>query len=86
MADKFPADPGIVGPGVAAVAVTPSDTADLALVSRMLYIGGVGDVAVKMLDGSNCTFKAVPGGSMLPLRVLRVLATGTTATNIVSVS
>jgi hypothetical protein len=86
MADKFNSDPTIVGPGVSAVAVTPSDAADLAYTTRMLYIGGAGNLTVKMADGVNCTFTAVPAGSTLPLRVTRVLATGTTATSIVAVS
>ncbi len=59
---------------VAGVAVTPSDTTPLTDV-RALYIGGAGDVVVRMIgDGSVLTFKGVPGGTLLPVQVDRVMA------------
>ena len=73
-------------PARTAEAVTPSDSVDLTYVSRALYIGVAGDIVVNMKDiGTSITFKAVPVG-ILPIRVSRVLSTGTTATNIVSLS
>ncbi len=70
--------------------VTPSDTVDLLFQSRGLYVGGTGDVVVNMAgpDSTNpVTFKAVPAGVLLPIRVTRVLAvgSGTTATNITAI-
>lgn len=62
-------------------AVTPSDTTEVGFTS--LYIGGAGNVAVKMQDGQSVTFSSVPAGTFLPVAVCRVLATGTTATGIV---
>lgn len=72
------------GPAADAAAVTPSDTTDLATSSRFLYVGGAGDVIVTTTGGETVTFKAVPVGTVLPVRASRVLATGTTATNLVS--
>jgi hypothetical protein len=72
-------------PAVYAEAVTPSDTDDLVAVSRALYIGGAGDVVVTMLGGGDVTFKAVPVGTILPIRVSRVKA-ATGATYIISLS
>jgi hypothetical protein len=70
-----------------AVAVTPSDANDLAITSRAIYVGGAGDLTVVMCgDGSTVTFSAVPVGSVLPIRVTRVKATGTTATLILSLT
>lgn len=67
-----------------AAAVTPSDTNDLAMVATALYIGTQGDVVViTLVGGETVTFKAVVG--WLPVIVTRVLATGTTASNIVAV-
>ncbi len=86
MADQFEnIRPALESPAEGILAVTPDDNTDLSEVSRALYIGGTGDVAVQMKDGSTGTFVGVPGGIMLPLRASRVLATGTTATNILAV-
>lgn len=69
-----------------AAAVTPSDTVDLAELTRGLYVGGTGDVTVNMADtGSAVKFAAVPAGTLLPIRASRVKSTGTTATDIVAV-
>lgn len=66
-------------PAAGIIAVVPSDTTVLSSV-RGLYVGGAGDVAVTMQDGTTGTFKAVPVGTVLPLQVSKVMATGTTAT------
>lgn len=63
-------------------AVTPAD-ADLAVVTRALYIGGLGDVVVQGLNGINTTFTAVPAGTILPVRARQVRA-ATSATAIVA--
>lgn len=65
-----------------AVAITPSDSAQVALVG--LYVGGAGNVAV-VPEGQNTavTFTAVPVGTTLWLRIRQVNATNTTATNLV---
>lgn len=77
MANTFPSDPAHD-----AVAVTPSDATQLGGV-RGLYVGGAGDVAVEMQAGTTLTFAATAGG-VLPIKVKRVLATGTTATGIIA--
>lgn len=69
----------LTSPPEHAVVIQPQDGVDLSVVTRALYVGTSGDVAVRMLDGAVVTLANVPGGSMLPLRVDRVLATGTTA-------
>jgi len=72
-------------PGTGVVAVTPSDATDLTG-ARALYVGGTGDVAVRCIftSTSTVTFVAVPAGTILPLRVTRVMA-ATTATSIVAI-
>ena len=75
---------GIADPFTDAVAVTPNDSTDIARISRGLYIGGSGDVAVITKDGTTTTLVNALAGTYLPIRVSRVLATGTTATNIVA--
>jgi len=63
-----------------AAAVTPSDSTRL-VATRALYIGGAGNVTVEMAgDLQTVLFSGLTAGMVLPIRVLRVLATGTTAT------
>ena len=75
---------GLTSPADNAAAVTPSDSTDLAFISRALYVGGAGNIIVTMAGGGDVTFSAVPAGSILPVRVTRVKATSTTATSIVN--
>lgn len=73
-----------ISPAKSAAAVTPSDSADLTNgVCRSLYIGTTGNLAVLMSDGSSVSFVAAPNG-VFPIKVKRVLSTGTTATDIVA--
>lgn len=65
--------------------VTPSNTVDLARPSEALWIGGAGDLAI-VQGATTVTLVAVPAGSWLPLKAKRVNATGTTATNILSMN
>lgn len=64
-----------------AVAITPNDSTVFP-VTRSLYVGGSGDLAVRMADGMTITFTAVPIG-IAPFQVDQVLATGTTASAII---
>ena len=68
-----------------ASAVTTSNSTIYAQPTRALYIGGVGDLTVDMADGGTAlTFVAVQGGTILPIQVTRIYATGTTATSLVA--
>ena len=67
-----------------AASVTPSDATYLAQTTRSLWVGGDGNINVEMSNGDVVLFSGVSGGSLLPLRVRRVLATLTTATLIVA--
>lgn len=76
----------LVAPADNAVAVSPSDSTDLTYVSRAVYVGGAGNMVVTMAGGgSNVTFTGIQAGSILPIRVSRVLSTSTTATSIVAI-
>jgi len=85
MADTFASyDTGKESPADNAITVTASDVTVLDT-SRALYVGGTGNVAVIMKGGQSVIFVAVPAGSVLPIRVTQVLATGTTASSILSI-
>ena len=84
MTDRFQnTSSGIDGPAMDGFAITPDDLNDIAEVTRALYIGGAGDITVITKTGSQITFNGLNNGSILPVRVSRILATGTTASNIV---
>ena len=74
-------DPGNADPAANMAAITPNDDADLTYVSRALYFGTSGNVTAVTFGGQTVTIAALAGG-LLPLRVVRVLATGTTASSI----
>lgn len=76
------------GPAWTGKAVTPGDSY-LPFLTRFLWIGGAGDVEVLLRDDDNVNgapvvLKSVPAGTLLPLAARKVLATSTTATNIVA--
>lgn len=74
----------LTSPPEDAAEITPSDTIDSAVaVTRALYVGVAGDIVLLMYGGATVTLRSVPSGSFLPLRVRRVLASGTTADGIV---
>jgi hypothetical protein len=72
----------LTSPPERALTIMPDDAADLPQVTRALYVGGAGDVAVTMRGGDAVTFLGVAGGTLLPVRVSRVHASGTTASGI----
>ncbi len=87
MADKFGSFAGgLESPAANGAAITPSDTTDLTQTTRALYVGGAGNLRVTLSGGDTVTLMNVPEGALLPLRVRRVLATSTTATNLVGLS
>lgn len=76
---------GLDSPAAHAVAVTPNDSTDLSTSSRGLYVGTAGDVVLDTVGGeTSVTFANLAAGTQLPVRVARVRATGTTASNILA--
>jgi hypothetical protein len=69
-----------------AALVAPSDTDELAKVSRGISFGTAGALAVVTLGGESLTIPsgALAAGVIHPLRVRQVKNTGTTAANIVA--
>lgn len=74
--------PSISDPVAHAAEIMPSDGTDLPHVTRVIYLGGGGDLRVTMADGSIVSFAALSAG-WHPVRVSRVHATGTNAINII---
>jgi hypothetical protein len=75
---------GLQAPLTNSFAITPSDTLELPFVTRAVYVGGTGDITLRLAGGTaSQLIKAVPVGTVLPLRVRQVFATGTGATLII---
>ena len=70
-------------PGDAA-AVTPNDSTNLSQPS-VIYVGGAGNVKVTTAQGTAVTFTGVNAGTVIPVQVIRVWSTGTTATSMTAV-
>jgi|TARA_R110000744_G_scaffold96259_1_gene186023 hypothetical protein len=74
--------------------VTPSDTVDIPSVSTdpgagknngcVLFVGGAGTLKVRTVGGDDVTFNGINTGAFIPVQVVRVFATGTSATNIIA--
>jgi len=76
-------DRGLNAPAADAFAITPNNSADLAVAARAVYVGGAGDLEVVTLAGTTVLFAGVPSGTTIPCSVARVRAANTTATSIV---
>lgn len=63
-----------------AAAITTSDTAVSDDPTRAIYVGNSGSLKVDMVSGGTVTFSNLTAGTLLPIQVVRVYATGTTAT------
>ncbi|WP_209426783.1 hypothetical protein [Pararhodobacter sp. SW119] len=76
----------LTAPAERAEAIVPSDSAELPRATRAIYVGGAGDLRVRMISGEAVTFAGMQAGMSYPLRLRQVLATGTTATGLVGLS
>jgi hypothetical protein len=70
---------GLSDPAVRAFPIVPDDQNDLLTATRAIYVGGAGNLRVRLVSGDEVVFQNVQGGSIYPVRAARVLATGTTA-------
>lgn len=85
MTNPYPykGDPTTLTPATRAFAVSPNDSADLAYVTRYLYVGVAGDVKVTTMDGDTVTLVGLAAGVLHPIRASKVFNTLTTAQSIV---
>lgn len=71
-------------PASSSAPITPSDSTDLSDLTRWVFVGGAGNLVAVMKDGTTVSFIGIVAGTLLPIRVSRVMATGTTATGIIA--
>ena len=68
-------------------AITPSDTVELNPVPKAIYVGTGGNIALQGVNSTTSViFKNVANGQIIDVRALKVLATGTTATDIIGMA
>lgn len=72
----------LTAPIVSGYPIIPHNDQLLSIVTRAIYVGGGGNLHVQFADGLSVTLTNVIGGTILPLRVVRVYA-DTTAIDIV---
>ena len=74
-------------PAIRAELLIKSDSTVFTYFTRALYVGGAGDVAVKIMNQAgteaSVTFVGVPAGAILPIACSQLLSTGTNATNVI---
>lgn len=82
MTDRYASGAGLLNPAVGGEAVTP-DT-PFSETCRALYVGSDGALVVAMKEGTTLTFASVRAGDILPIRATMVVATGTTAADLIA--
>ncbi|MBH5321251.1 spike base protein, RCAP_Rcc01079 family [Aurantiacibacter sediminis] len=76
-----------IAPAQACFAITPSDTLDLPMATKGIYVGVGGDLNVLSLRGDQpVLFRNVPDGAIIDIRAQQILASGTTADAIVGLA
>ncbi|NUH66495.1 hypothetical protein HTT03_14515 [Sulfitobacter sp. S0837] len=73
---------GLTGPISGGFDISPHDGADLVQMTRGVMVASGGDLAVILRNGDALTLPGLAPGVIYPIRVSRVLSTGTTATGI----
>lgn len=73
------------GPADHLATIVPNDAADLQYATRAIFVTGAGTIKVDLVGGiDGYTTPVLPAGFVLSARVLRVYATGTTATGLMA--
>jgi hypothetical protein len=69
---------------IKSVDVTPDDSTDLAITGAIIFVGTGGNLEVTTMSGDTVVYKNLPDAYTLPVQVKRVLATNTTADDIIA--
>ena len=80
MSDRFKSHGNTLqSPPSGGAPITPDDQLTLSVATRALNVATTGDVALRTVDGDTITLH-IAAGSVFPIRAIKVLASGTTAT------
>lgn len=74
----------LIAPARAVFPIVPDDAEALPVATKAMYVGRGGDLVLRAVDNEvEVHFVNVANGAILPIRVAAVLATGTTASDLV---
>lgn len=76
----------LITPGREFTAITPNDSTDLTKPTRGILVGTEGNLRIHDLKGNAITLPNLAAGIIHPIQAKRVLATSTTASNIIGVN
>lgn len=77
----------LIAPSEYCFAIVPDDNNEIERATKAIYVGTGGDVVLQLLAAPvPVTFRNVPSGAVIDVRVARVRATGTTALDIVGLA
>lgn len=83
MKDRFDTrSANIIGSALDGFAIAASDIGELTETTRAIYVGSPGDLTIVLKSNAELTFKNVAASTVLPVRAIKVLATGTTASDL----
>lgn len=71
----------LTAPLADAFSITPHDVSLLREVTRAVYVGQSGDLAVRFAGGGEVVLRGLKAGTIYPLRLTGVNVTGTTASD-----
>lgn len=77
----------LIAPAKTAFEIAPDDNADLPGATKAVYVGTGGNITARPVDAdADVTFRNVVAGTVLPVRMRAVRATGTTAADLVGLA
>lgn len=76
----------LTGPALYGFAISPDDDQDLPRATRALMVGAAGDVRVTLISGDELILPSLLPGAQYALRIRRVHASDTTASQIVGLA
>ena len=82
--DPFSSTDSVTSPSRDWFNIAPSDSSDLSIIPKAIYVGTGGDLVVTSArTNSEVIFRNVPSGAVLDVRPAAVRETGTTAADLV---
>lgn len=76
-----------IAPALRCFPINPDNSTELETVTKAIYVGSGGDITLRSAEGdTDVTFRNVPGGYILDVRVRAIRSSGTTATDLVGLA
>jgi hypothetical protein len=83
MTDKYADVDSVMSSARKGFAITPHDTTEIALTPKAVWVGGAGNLVVRLEDdSSDITISGIAAGTLLPIRP-KLIKTTSTATLII---